>query len=237
MISRQKYLIVTAGGTGTRMGASVPKQFLMLGGKPVLQITISKFVNAVPDLKVIVVLPEDYIQAWKDMCYRNNFFVPQTIVSGGLTRFHSVKNALEKVPDGAIVAVHDGVRPFVSSKMISSLFDQCGNVMGVVPAVPCVDTLRAVMKKPDGEGLVRLDDSPVDRNRVFAVQTPQVFQSEVLKRAYGQAFDLSFTDDASVVEKSGAAVSYVVGERLNIKLTTPEDMRLAEVVSHFPETR
>ena len=227
---RQKYLIVTAGGSGTRMGSALPKQFIMLDGKPVLQLTISRFVEAIPDLKIIVVLPEDYIQVWKDLCYENNFSVSQIIVKGGLTRFHSVKNALEKIPSGALVAVHDGVRPFVSVGLIRSLFKAGEDTCGVVPAVPCVDTLRAVMCSPDGAGLIRLDDAPVDRNRVFAVQTPQIFHSEILKEAYRQAFDTSFTDDASVVEKSGTQVSYILGERLNIKITTPEDLHLAKVL-------
>lgn len=230
MSIKQKYLIVTAGGTGTRMGASVPKQFLMLGGVPVLQLTISKFVNSVPGLKVITVLPENYIELWKSLCYDNNFTVPQTIVRGGLTRFHSVKNALAKVPDGALVAVQDGVRPFVSSALLETLFREAEACPGVVPAIPCVDTLRPISRSEDGQGLVRLDDAPVDRSRVFAVQTPQIFQSEVIKEAYGQVFDTAFTDDASVVEKAGFPVKYIEGERLNIKLTTPEDMRLAEVV-------
>ena len=230
MSTKQKYLIVTAGGTGTRMGASVPKQFLMLGGVPILQMTISKFVNSVPGLKVVTVLPEDYIGLWKEKCYENNFIVPQTLVSGGLTRFHSVANALEKVPDGAIVAVHDGVRPFVSKSLLRRLFAEAEANKGVVPAVPCVDTLRPVRRSDNGKELIRLDDAPVDRSRLFAVQTPQIFHSEILKRSYDQAYDVSFTDDASVVEKAGFPVKYIEGERLNIKITTPEDLSLAEVV-------
>ena len=230
MSIKQKYLIVTAGGTGTRMGTPVPKQFLMLGGLPVLQMTIRKFIDSVPGLKVITVLPEDYIELWKNLCYDNNFTVPQTIVKGGLTRFHSVKNALEKVPDGVLVAVHDGVRPFVSSVLLETLFREAGSCPGIVPAIPCVDTLRPIARSAEGKGLVRLDSEPVDRSRVFAVQTPQIFQSEVIKQSYMQAFDTSFTDDASVVEKAGFPVKYIEGERFNIKLTTPEDMRLAELV-------
>ncbi len=230
MSTKQKYLIVTAGGSGTRMGASVPKQFLMLGGVPILQMTISKFVNSIPELKVITVLPEDYIGLWKEKCYENNFIVPQILVSGGLTRFHSVANALEKVPDGAIVAVHDGVRPFVSQSLLKRLFEEAETNPGVVPAVPCVDTLRPVRRSDNGKELIRLDDAPVDRSRVFAVQTPQIFHSEILKKSYGQAYDVSFTDDASVVEKAGFPVKYMEGERLNIKITTPEDLSLAEMV-------
>lgn len=219
-----------AGGSGTRMGASVPKQFLRLGGKPVLQITMERFADAVPGLKVITVLPAEYVQMWKDLCYSDGFNLPQTIVEGGLTRFHSVRNGLEKVPSGALVAVHDGVRPFVSGKLIASLFRMGETVPAVVPAIPCTDTLRPVMRQPESGLLVRLDDPPVDRSRVFAVQTPQVFWSEILKEAYKQPFDTSFTDDASAVEKYGVDVTYVDGEKYNLKLTTPDDMALAEVL-------
>ena len=230
MSIKQKYLIVTAGGTGTRMGAPVPKQFLMLGGVPILQLTIRKFVDSIPGLKVITVLPEDYIELWKKLCYDNNFTVSQTIVKGGLTRFHSVKNALEKVPDGALVAVQDGVRPFASPSLLRTLFLEAETSPGVVPAIPCVDTLRPIMRDSEGRGLVRIDSATVDRSRVFAVQTPQIFQSEIIKKSYRQVFDTSFTDDAFVVEKAGFPVKYIEGEKLNIKITTPEDMRLAEVV-------
>lgn len=229
-MQRARYLIMMAGGSGTRMGAPVPKQFMLLGGKPVLMLTMERFVSAVDGLKVITVLPSGYIQSWKDLCYEYNFHLPQTIVEGGLTRFHSVRNGLAKVPDGALVAVHDGVRPFVSDKLISSLFRMAGTCPAVVPAVPCVDTLRPIARRPDGSGLMRVDDPPVDRSRVFAVQTPQVFWSEILKEAYTHPFDTSFTDDASVAEKAGTDVTYVEGEKFNIKLTSPDDMKMAEAL-------
>ncbi len=229
-MDRTKYLIVMAGGSGTRMGAPVPKQFMSLDGAPVMQKTIWRFVQAVPDIKIVTVLPAEYVQMWKDLCYKYSFDVPQTIVHGGLTRFHSVRNGLVKVPEGAVVAVHDGVRPFVSPGLVEKLFRMAGGLPAVVPAVPCTDTLRPVARDAAGE-LVRLaSEPPVDRSRVYAVQTPQVFWSEVLKNAYGQAYDTSFTDDASVVEKAGVEVVYTDGERNNIKLTTPEDMRLAEAL-------
>ena len=229
MMERARFLIVMAGGSGTRMGASVPKQFLEIGGRSVLQMTIGRFVEAVPGLRVITVLPEDYVGMWKDLCYARNFSVPQTIVHGGLTRFHSVRNGLEKVPDGAVVAVHDGVRPMVSPGFIASMFRMGGKFPAVVPAVPCTDTLRPIVRTPEGS-LARLEGRTVDRNCIFAIQTPQVFWSEILREAYTQPFDTSFTDDASVVEKAGTGVTYVDGEKFNIKLTTPEDLRLAEAL-------
>lgn len=229
-MGRSKYLIIMAGGSGSRMGAAVPKQFLALDGIPVLQMTMERFLSAEPDLKIITVLPGAFVQMWKDLCYRNNFYVPQVIVEGGLTRFHSVRNGLGKVPDGALVAVHDGVRPLVSPSLISSVFGTAENFRAAVPAIPCTDTLRPIARKAEDGSLVRLDDPPVDRSRVFAVQTPQVFWSEILKDAYSQPYDTSFTDDASVVEKTGVAVTYVEGEKFNIKLTTPEDMSMAEIL-------
>lgn len=228
-MGRAKYLIIMAGGSGSRMGGTLPKQFMLLSGRPVLQMTIEHFLDAVPDIRIVTVLPKSHADLWKELCYKNNFNVPQSIATGGFTRFHSVRNGLEKVPDGALVAIHDGVRPIVSRNLINNIFRLAEDVPGVVPAIPCTDTLRPVVR--DGEGrLHRTGDPPVDRSRVFAVQTPQVFWSEVIKKAYRQAYDTSFTDDASVAEKAGEEILYVDGEKSNIKLTTPDDMRLAEAL-------
>lgn len=229
-MGRAKYLIIMAGGSGSRMGGPLPKQFMTLSGRPVLQMTIERFLDAVPDLKVITVLPRSHADLWKDMCYRNNFNVPQSIVEGGFTRFHSVRNGLGKVPDGAVVAIHDGVRPLVSAGLAASVFRMSEEAPAVVPAIPCTDTLRPIVRNDRDGKLERVGDMPVDRNRVFAVQTPQVFWSEVIREAYRQAYDVSFTDDASVAEKAGVDVLYVDGEKYNIKLTTPDDMRLAEAL-------
>ena len=212
---KPKYLLVMAGGSGTRMGASVPKQFLELRGKAILQMTIEKFMDAEPDIKVITVLPEPYAEVWRAYCSERSFLCPQRLVRGGFTRFHSVRNGLERVPDGALVAVHDGVRPLVSTGLIASLFRQAEDVPAVVPVIPCTDTLRPVIRRASDGKLERTDDPPVDRSRVFAVQTPQVFWSETLKKAYRQAYDVSFTDDASVAEKAGVEVMYVDGEKSN----------------------
>lgn len=217
-MERKKYLVVTAGGTGSRMGAGSPKQFLEIGGKAILQLTIEKFLEAEPDLKVVVVLPKDHVDSWKKYCYARNFNCPQTLVEGGFTRFHSVKNGLARVPDGALVAIHDAVRPLVTPRLIRSLFAAAEESGAVVPAVPVVDTIKTV----DGEY--------VDRSRLLSVQTPQIFRSEILRKAYGQPYNTNFTDDASVVEAAGETVSYVTGERFNIKITTPDDLVLCNAL-------
>lgn len=232
-MERKKYLIVTAGGSGTRMGADVPKQFLNLGGKYILHVTLEKFFRACPDIRVITVLPEAHIDRWKAYCREKRFIHPQTLLPGGITRFHSVKNGLSKVPDGALVAVHDGVRPLVTEAFIGRLFGVAETNPAVVPVLPCTDTLKAVVRKEGADGQKCLEGIPgvlIDRNAVYRAQTPQVFHSEILKSAYDSPFDLNFTDDASVVEKNGTNVTYVDGEQFNIKITTPDDLILAEAV-------
>jgi len=207
-----------AGGSGTRMGAECPKQFLEIGGKAILQLTIEKFLEAEPDLKVVVVLPKEHIDTWKQYCYSRNFTCPQTLVAGGITRFHSVKNGLAKVPDGAVVAIHDAVRPLITPGLVRGLFEKACSTGSAVPAVPVVDTIKS------------LDGVYVDRSRLLSVQTPQVFLSELVKKAYNQPYNTSFTDDASVVEAAGETVEYVSGERFNIKITTPDDLVLCDAL-------
>lgn len=202
------------------MGTSCPKQFLELGGIPVLQRTIENFLEACPKAEVLTVLPSEHISTWKELCGKYALNCPQTLVAGGITRFHSVRNALEKIPDGAIVSVHDGVRPLASVSMIRSMIEKMDSCCALVPAVPVVDSLKfrdGTLPEPD-------------RSRIVAVQTPQMFHSEILKDAYRQAYQECFTDDASVVARKGVPISYVDGERFNIKLTTPEDLKLAELI-------
>lgn len=227
-MERKKYVIFTAAGSGTRMKASEPKQFLLLGGLPVLHRSIFAFVDACPDVKVVTVLPKNQIEHWKDLCIKYPLDVPQIIVEGGITRFHSVRNALAKVPDGAIVAVHDGVRPLVSKELIRKMFDRMASCRGLVPVVPVTDTLKSLERNKNGE-LVSTGLPDPDRSRVFGAQTPQMFLSEELKAAYGLPYDTSYTDDASVAARYGIPLSWIEGERNNIKLTTPGDMVLAEM--------
>ena len=217
-MERKKYLIVVAGGRGVRMGGDIPKQFLLLGGIPILQRSISAFVEAVPDIKVITVLPRDQFATWKDLCLKNSFTVPQTLVAGGISRFHSVKNGLAKVPAGAIVAIHDGVRPLVGRKFLRGLFASVeeGGARAVIPCLKVTDTLHSTVG-PDP-----------DRSTLLAAQTPQIFLSEDIKSAYELPYDLKFTDDASVAAAKEIPLTFAEGERKNIKITTPEDLPLAE---------
>lgn len=227
-MERNKYVIFTAAGSGTRMKASEPKQFLLLGGLPVLHRSIFAFVDACPDVKVVTVLPKEHIARWEELCLRYPLNVPQRIVPGGITRFHSVKNALAKVPDGAVVAVHDGVRPLVSPVLVREMFARMENCRALIPVLPVTDTLKSVERTSAGELKATGQPDP-DRSRVFGAQTPQMFLSEELRAAYELPFDTAFTDDASVASKYGIPLSFIEGERKNIKLTTPEDLEIAKL--------
>ena len=203
------------------MGSEVAKQFLLLGGEPILQRSILRFVEAVPGIRVITVLPSAQIPRWKELCQQYSFNVPQIVVQGGITRYHSVRNALEKLPDGALVAIHDGVRPLVSKDLIKNMFAAMEEHRALVPATSVTDTLKS--REP------RVPDP--DRSVLVAVQTPQIFRSEDIRSAYSsQGFDMSFTDDASVAKAAGIPVDFFPGEKYNIKITVPEDLRLAEIL-------
>jgi 2-C-methyl-D-erythritol 4-phosphate cytidylyltransferase len=219
---RKIYGIFVAGGSGTRMGGDVPKQFLLLDGKPILQWTIERFLEAEPEMTVVTVLPRIHFQTWKNLCAVHSFDCPQVLVAGGLTRFHSVQNALRKVPDGAVVSIHDGVRPLVSPDLVRRMFArmQEGGTRALLPVVGIVDTLRSTDPGTPAP----------DRSKTVGVQTPQMFLSEDIRAAYRQAYDLAFTDDASVAESKGIPLSFIEGERFNLKITTPEDLVLAEAV-------
>lgn len=232
-MDKKKYLIVMAAGHGTRLGSVLPKQFLELDGKPILQRTIERFIYACPDIKVVTVLPKEYIEGWKTFCNQYNFYYPQILVEGGITRFHSVRNALKKIPDGAIVAIHDGVRPLVSPKLIAKMFDRMSSEHALIPVLPSVDTLKAIRKVKDENGLEHLETIPdviLDRSEIYRAQTPQMFLSEDIKSAYCLPFDTSFTDDASVAAVKNIPLSYIEGERYNIKITTQDDLDFARAV-------
>lgn len=226
---KERYVIITAGGMGTRMGGKTAKQFLELGGKPVLLRTIEMFLSHYPDINIILVIPQEYQGFWRNYCFEHNLWFKHILVSGGITRFHSVRNALEFVPDGAVVAVHDGVRPFVPKEMLRNVmeFDFASEgVAGVIPVMPSVESMRIrtydAVGMPDGS-------RTVNRDEYMFVQTPQVFDSTILRECYKQAYSPAFTDDASVVESSGYKIATTGGSRFNIKLTTPEDMVMANV--------
>ena len=219
LISKHTILIV-AGGRGTRMGGPQPKQFLELAGRPVLMHTLEAFDRWDASARLIVVLPEDQIDTWKRLCQAHVFGRIHRVVAGGETRFHSVRNGLGAVASNGLIAVHDGVRPLVAPSVIAACFAAAADGGAAVPVVPVVESVREV----DADGGSR----PVDRTRLRVVQTPQVFRADVLRAAYCLPYDPRFTDDASVVEASGVAVRLVLGNRENIKLTTPMDLLLAE---------
>ena len=222
-MSSKKYAVIPAGGRGVRLGSELPKQFLEINGKPVLRHTIEKFLSAFgDDISIILVLPPDMKAYWQKYCASNRFIERYILAQGGITRFHSVQNALRYVKDGSIVAVHDGVRPVVSAGMIQRLFAEAEICPAVVPALPIVESLREI----SGDG----SSVSVDRSRFVAVQTPQVFQSDVLKTAYAQAYSQAFPDDATAVQACGYPVRLVPGERTNIKITTREDLESAALL-------
>ena len=214
------YVVIVAGGKGLRMGGEVPKQFLPVGGLPVLMRTMLRFREYSPDLQIILVLPKAQQDYWQSLCRQYQFNVPYLLADGGQTRFHSVQNGLALIPDDAqgVVGVHDGVRPFVSVDVIRRCFETARERKAVIPVIPVVETLRHVT-----EGT-----KPRDEYRL--VQTPQVFDIQLLKAANRQPYRDAFTDDASVVEAYGVAVTLVEGNRENIKITTPGDLNMAEAV-------
>lgn len=213
-----KYVIIVAGGKGLRMEMDIPKQFLPLEGKLVLMHTIEAFYKYDVNLNIIVVLPLEQQEYWKEKCSEFNFFIKHQVVDGGEARFYSVKNALCLIPENAYVAVHDGVRPFVSQEVIARCYQEVVAQKAVIPVVEVMDTMRYV------NGDV---NKTVDRNAYKMVQTPQVFESNILLKAYKQDYVVSFTDDASVVESLGIPVFLTEGNRENIKITTPFDLKIA----------
>lgn len=209
-----------------RMGTELPKQFLPVAGKPVLMRTIERFCQFSRDLNFIVVLPQSQQACWHSLCRKHHFTIPHTIINGGDTRFASSKNGLSHIPNDAqgLVAIHDGVRPFVSVDVISRCFNEARAGGTAVPVIPAIDTLRQVNAET-GETFT------VNRSLFRAVQTPQVFDIALAHRAFSQPYRDSFTDDASVIESLGVKISMVEGNRENIKLTTPFDLKVAEVLA------
>lgn len=225
----KKYLILLAGGSGTRFGGEIPKQFLDLCSRPVLQQTMLKFLYACPDIEPVVVLPKEHTDFWKDLCRKTHFDQRQTLIQGGITRFHSVRNALEAVPDGAMVLVHDGVRPLLSVELIKRMISLGEKGECIVPLVPVTDTLKSAIRLPDGR-IVQADVPNPVRKTSWCAQTPQVFPSDAIKDAYTLAYSEAFTDDASVLEAKGFRITYTDGEKLNFKITTKEDLDLARLI-------
>ena len=217
----KKAVVIVAGGSGLRMGAAIPKQFLLLAGKPVLMHTLEAFFNFDPTIEIVLVLPEAQFDYWNQLCSDHQFQISYALAKGGATRFHSVKNGLAKVQACDVVGIHDGVRPFVSEETLTRCYDTAEESGNAIPVLPVVESLRRV----DVES-----NSSVDRAAFRAVQTPQVFIWHLLKNAYDVPFDESFTDDASVVERQGVAMQLVDGNRENIKITTPLDLKIGELI-------
>ena len=214
------YVIIVAGGKGLRMGGDVPKQFQLIGGRPVLMHTLQRFRDAMSDLQIILVLPHEQQEYWRELCQQYQFSVEHRVTDGGPTRFHSVKIGLALIPDNAegVVGVHDGVRPFVSCEVIVRCYETARVADAVVPVVPVVETLRHV------------EEGTKPRSDYRLVQTPQTFSIPLLKAAFRQDYRDAFTDDASVVEAFGHAITLVDGNRENIKLTTPFDLLVGEAL-------
>lgn len=216
---KKQSVIIVAGGKGLRAGGELPKQFQPINGEPMLMHTIRAFHHYDHRIGIVVVLPEDAQSLWKQLCEQHQFLIPHTIVTGGETRFQSVKNGLEEISDEEIVGVHDAARPFATPQLIRRCFETAsGNQCGVIPVVDEVNSVRQLT----GTG-----SKIMDRKLLKLVQTPQVFPAGELKKAYQTRFDLSFTDDASVAERWGMEIQLVEGEETNIKITTSFDMLLA----------
>ena len=221
------YVIIVAGGKGLRMGSDIPKQFLPIGGKPVLMRTIERFRAYSPALQIILVLPKAQQEYWQQLCREYGFRVEYQLADGGETRFHSVQHGLALIPDDAngVVGVHDGVRPFPAIDVIRNCYETARTAKAVIPVIPVVETLRHL----EGAANSQLSKT-VSRSDYRLVQTPQCFDIQLLKAANRQPYNDGFTDDASVVEASGFDVTLVDGNRENIKITTPYDLKIAEVL-------
>jgi len=215
------YAVIVAGGSGKRMGADMPKQYLELAGKPVLMHTLERFKAFDESIEIITVLPENQIRFWADLQKKYSFSIPHTLVKGGKSRFFSVRNGLKFVEAPGIVAIHDGVRPFVSIDTIRRCFETAEKLGNAIPVISPTDTLRMI----NDSGSI-----PVSRLNVRQVQTPQVFSANLIKKAYEQDYIPEFTDDAMVLEKTGVKINLVDGNRENIKITNPEDLLISSAL-------
>lgn len=217
----KSYAIIVAGGSGSRMQAIVPKQFLLLNNRPVLMHTIEAFQQSAYRPQIIVVMHPNYRDYWWELCEKHRFAVPHQLIDGGETRFHSVKKGLELVDDDSLVAVQDAVRPLTSVAIIDAAYAKAAETGNAIVAVKSRDSVRS-LRHGRSQSLLR--------DEIYLVQTPQTFQSNLLKKAYLQPFNEGFTDDASVAEHDGALIELVEGSYQNIKITYPEDIAIAELL-------
>lgn len=219
-----RYAIIVAGGKGLRMGHDIPKQFLELKNKPILMHTIEAFAKADSSITIIVALPKDSLEYWKNLCKKHDFTIKHKLVEGGETRFDSVKNALSEILENGVVAIHDGVRPLICSALINTLFKEAEISGNAIPCCNVVESLRFVSEN---------SNIAVNRSEYKSIQTPQVFKAEIIKKAYNQAKNNLYTDDASVIEELGYSINLVEGEDTNIKITSQKDLLIANIFIDF----
>jgi 2-C-methyl-D-erythritol 4-phosphate cytidylyltransferase len=217
----ERYIIIVAGGSGTRMNNPVPKQFIELTGKPVLIHTLERFEEAFPGIKIILVLSEQLNDDWSTLCKKHNFKLQHLITKGGETRYHSVKSGLALVPDACVVGIHDAARPLVSKQTILDAFATAEKMGNATPSIPVSDSLRSVRGK---------ENTAVDRNHYHIIQTPQCFHSDLIRKAFSKEYKPEFTDDATVLESFGEKINLIPGNRENIKITTMQDLIIAEAL-------
>ena len=221
----EMHALIVAGGDGNRMGNKIPKQFLLLQGKPVLFHTFESFMF-LDDVKFTLVLNFDYIDYWKNLCKSTEFKIPHDIIEGGPTRFHSVKSGLKKIPPDSLVLIHDAVRPFASKETIMRVVDTATRKGNAIPVIEMTDSIREVSISYN---------KIIDRNNLRAIQTPQAFHSSLIKKAYNKAYDVSYKDDASVLESDSEKINLVEGNNENIKISNPIDLIIGEGILTFRE--
>ena len=221
MIPEQHFsVVIVAGGKGLRAGGEIPKQFQPIGGKPILMRTAEAFYNFDYRMRIVIVLPEEFRFFWEELCEKHSFLIPHSIVSGGETRFHSVKNGLEEIQKDEIVGIHDAARPFIPKEVIGRCYQEAFDFRcGVIPVIEEKNSVRI---------LTAYESKALDRKKIRVVQTPQVFPADLLKNAYETPYREEFTDDASVAEDSGIQIKLVKGDERNIKITTPLDLKFAD---------
>jgi len=220
----KKQVIIVAGGLGERMNSPIPKQFIEIFGKPILMHTIQKFYDYLNTINIIVVLPKTQIEHWISLCKTHNFNIAHQIIKGGLKRFYSVKNGLSLAEENGLIAVHDAVRPLVSNDTINRVFTFAEKQGNAIAVEEIDDSIRQIKDE---------NNFPVDRNSFRRIQTPQCFHFDILRKAYGRDFQDSFTDDATVVESLGTKIYLVQGNKENIKITHPVDLKIVEVLINF----
>ena len=219
-MKRNRYAVIVAAGIGNRMGAPVPKQFLLLAGKPILMHTLQRLHAFDAGMTLLLVLHPDYFEYWNELAGQHNFTTPHQLIPGGAERFHSVKCAVDSIKDDtAVVGIHDGVRPLVSMETLQRCYDAAATGASAVPVITINDSVRIIEEERN---------HAVDRSVYRIVQTPQCFPLPLLQQAYNQAYSAAFTDDASVMEAAGHSIHLIEGNRENIKITTPEDLRWAQ---------